>query len=114
MPATIGDHIDHRIVRQAGVELSETFGMDCFLYEDMPYANTKGLEFLDSHIAKLQKQLNKRLNLTYFDMSTLRDFKRQSIVCYESQITDPEIDLILDHALKLGCSNEGERFWQVC
>jgi LmbE family N-acetylglucosaminyl deacetylase len=114
IPFGIGSHVDHRIVREAGLSLAAEGCGSLFFYEDLPYAAEYSLQVLDNWIASFSFARLMRVEPQYLTCADLISWKRHAALCYKSQVTRKVVDRIVEHARRLDPSDPGaERVWQV-
>jgi LmbE family N-acetylglucosaminyl deacetylase len=103
-PLGCGNHIDHRIVRDAAIRWCASRGLleRLALYEDLPYAGHRPLERVDQDARSVPLPL---------EPLTLRaapvDDKLALLECYPSQLDTRDVLAVAEHASRVG----GERLW---
>jgi hypothetical protein len=107
VPAALGKHVDHLIVREAATPFTAT--IPAAFYEDLPYATTHpsaatDLEFL----RESAEQRNELLSPVIYRIESAIERKRKLVLGYASQIDDDTGALISDFATRY---NGGERLW---
>jgi LmbE family N-acetylglucosaminyl deacetylase len=95
LPLALGNHIDHRVAREAAVSL--VADLPCTFYEDLPDA------FRDPTIPD-----QPGLTPIFTSNPNPLDWKRKAILLYSSQIETDTAARILDHAR---AHNDTERLW---
>jgi len=106
-PLGAGDHVDHRMVRQA----AEAAGRELLYYEEFPYAGEPGA------VAQALGQERWRPRITLLDELALAD-RVAAVACYRSQIStfwggveDME-RRVRAYARRVGQGRAAERCWQ--
>ncbi|MHA1598875.1 MAG: PIG-L deacetylase family protein [Alphaproteobacteria bacterium] len=109
VPAGLGLHIDHLLVRDAGLAAAKTSSGTFFLYEDMPYAARHSRIEIAGIIHMLTS--GNGLDAKPYDIGGdgLLNIKQQAAACYPSQLTEQTLTDILNCAREIG----GERFWKL-
>jgi LmbE family N-acetylglucosaminyl deacetylase len=114
LPFGVGSHVDHRIVREAGLSLAAEGCSSLFFYEDLPYAAEYSLQTLDNWIAGFSFARLFRVEPRYMSFAELLSCKTRAALCYKSQVTRRVVERIVGHARRLDPSGPGaERVWQV-
>lgn len=128
LPLSIGGHVDHRLVRRAGMELLVEPGSPyigrAFFYEDFPYALKSGFERLDQLDEEVLASLPAGATLTpeYVDIEDAIERKLEGLRAYESQHgrlfggDDPMAAAIRTQAARvgrLGGTGPAERYWRL-
>jgi LmbE family N-acetylglucosaminyl deacetylase len=114
VPFGLGSHVDHRIVREAGLSLAAEGCASIFFYEDLPYAAEYPLQTLDNWIASFSFARMLRVEPQYMSFADLISCKKRAALCYKSQVTEKVVDRIVGHARRLDPPGPGaERVWQV-
>lgn len=100
LPMGIGNHVDHILVREAGISCCINNGVDFLLYQDFPYALLYGddLAWVDSEYIQYKR--------TRVDISDFIDDKIDSIRIYQSQLFDKQVGDIIEFAMQDGCYYE--------
>ncbi len=107
VPAAMGNHIDHRIVREAATPF--TAGLPAAFYEDLPYATTHPSAATDLELLReLAAKQNEPLAPVIYQVESAVEYKRRLILGYASQIDDEAGTLISTFATRY---NGGERLW---
>jgi len=114
VPLGFGSHIDHLIVRSAGLQLLERGFSRVFLYEDLPYAALYPLPALNAVVSRTAGRLGIDLTPRRISIPQLGGFKAAALDCYPSQVSHDWIDGVLAHARKFATDGgEAEQIWQV-
>ena len=109
LPAGIGHHIDHLIVREAAMQ-ARLPGSRVLLYEDLPYAASLTEAAIE---ATLHADFPHARLLRHESEDLLRE-KLALFKLYPSQIGEPEISKVSSHARRLGTRNIAvERLWML-
>ena len=122
-PLAIGGHVDHRLVRRAGLALAVELGDRLAFYEDFPYMARGDFESLDqlepSAIAALPE--GSRLEPWYFELGAFDGRKMARLQAYPSQLAHMfaagELETLLtgtaERIGRLGGVGPAERYWRV-
>jgi LmbE family N-acetylglucosaminyl deacetylase len=114
LPLGVGGHVDHVIVREAGLALLAAGCRSMFLYEDLPYAAKFSVAGLEDQVRRMTFAGADRLVPCRVTFPGLLACKQQALACYPSQVTRKVLSAILTHARQVGGPNEAaERVWQV-
>jgi LmbE family N-acetylglucosaminyl deacetylase len=107
LPAALGNHVDHLIVREAA--MSFTANLPTAFYEDLPYAATHPSAATDLEILReTAAARNEPLSPLIYQIESAIERKQKLVLGYASQI-DVEVDaLISNFATRY---NNGERLW---
>lgn len=107
LPAALGNHVDHLIVREAA--MSFTANLPTAFYEDLPYAATHPSAATDLEILReTAAARNEPLSPLIYQIESAIERKQKLVLGYASQI-DVEVDaLISNFAARY---NNGERLW---
>ncbi|HTC76314.1 MAG TPA: hypothetical protein VK684_12115 [Edaphobacter sp.] len=107
VPAALGKHIDHLIVREAVLPFTST--IPTAFYEDLPYATTHPSASTDLELLRESaEQRSEPLSPVLYQIESAVERKRKLILGYASQIDDDAGALISDFAARY---NGGERLW---
>ena len=107
LPLALGHHVDHRVARDASLELSTN--MPCAFYEDLPYATRDGVAI---DLQRFRKDVDARYHehlapvVCYHSASVA--WKRKVVLGYTSQIREDLADLISNFAHRY---HGNERIW---
>ena len=108
LPLALGDHVDHRTVREAG-RLGLADETACAFYEDLPYATRPGVA--DS-IAAVARELKGGLEPIFGgeagDGAVAAERKRRVMLAYDSQVDGEGTRVIAEFSLRYGGR---ERLW---
>lgn len=115
IPLGIGEHVDHALVRDAGIGLHDQHPpFEVWFYEDYPYS---------ADPQKYQDALNrfprKIESVIYPQKSSHIRSKLGAIACYESQIStfwanlNDMKDAVQTHMKSVGNGTLAERFWRI-
>jgi hypothetical protein len=120
VPFGLGFHVDHRIVRTAGLALAACLQGACgklpafYFYEDLPYAAAHGLETLERWVSSFALAEGLRLEAHYIRFPGLLEHKAGAARCYRSQAGNVVAKRIVEHARRLGTFADGaERVWHI-
>ena len=109
-PLAIGNHVDHRIARQAALDAIAAWGLPLAFYEDLPYAAEEGIsDGVASEAAAVMPDLRSTFaGAPAADGAAAATRKARFAECYDSQI-----DSTVVHAIaKFSGQYEGrERLW---
>lgn len=109
LPLGCGDHVDHRIAREAAIRCCESTGQFSRLvfYEDLPYAGCLPLERIERQVQRVTRKAGSlELESVVFG-SALVPSKLALLGCYPSQLGRRELALVAQHAARV----QGERVW---
>jgi hypothetical protein len=107
IPAALGNHVDHLIVREAA--MSFTTGIPAAFYEDLPYATTHPSAATDlESLRESAERRNDSLNPALYQIESAVEYKRRLVLGYASQIDDGVGTLISNFATRY---DGGERLW---
>ena len=106
VPLALGNHIDHRIARNATL-MVRAQGLIGF-FEDLPYAAHCTSEHIRATVREIEIAINAKLYPVILRCPDALARKRRIVEVYKSQIAEPEITSILIHAHTYG---GGERMW---
>jgi len=109
IPMAVGHHVDHMMVRQSAILAmkSSSIKIPMFFYEDLPYA----VDLRNFKQAKEEISSFYFLKEIHTEISELN--KAELIKLYESQISNRDIDLIINHSIHIGGGEACERLWMV-
>lgn len=115
VPLAVGGHVDHQIVRAAGLRFMQRHPeLPVLFFEDYPYAEAAGA--LETALASMPAPCAPLLRpLTEADMRA----KLAAIRCYESQIStfwqrDDDLDAgVRAFMTQTGAGQPAERFWHM-
>jgi LmbE family N-acetylglucosaminyl deacetylase len=112
VPLGLGAHVDHCIVREAGLSLAAAGLTSLFFYEDLPYAAAYALPALHRWIASFSWSRMLNVEPWHVGFADLIDCKQRAALCYPSQVTGKAVARIVGHARRLDPSGPGaERVW---
>jgi LmbE family N-acetylglucosaminyl deacetylase len=111
VPLGIGAHIDHRLVRDAGIAAAAETRATLAFYEDLPYAATCAPEVLEAVIHAVATSVRAPLEARFMSCGHLIAFKREAAMCYPSQLSIRWLDAIVRHAAAFDDANGMERLW---
>jgi hypothetical protein len=107
LPAALGHHVDHLIVREAA--LSFTAAIPSAFYEDLPYATTHPSAATDlESLREAAAKRNGPLSPIIYRVESAVERKRKLVLGYASQIDDEAGTLISNFAARY---DNGERLW---
>jgi LmbE family N-acetylglucosaminyl deacetylase len=106
-PLAVGNHVDHKILFQIGLELTKEFHFVIRFYEDLPYALgiTGEADEWVRHIRGITREP------TEVDVSTVIEKKEDMIRIYRSQFDPLSIPELAQYARKIGRYRAIERVW---
>jgi LmbE family N-acetylglucosaminyl deacetylase len=109
IPMAVGNHMDHIMVRQSAIMAMMSSGatIPIFFYEDLPYAVDLG----NLNQAKEEVSSFYLLKEVHTEISRLN--KSELIKLYESQISNRDIDLIINYSVSIEKGKACERLWMV-
>lgn len=114
LPLGLGFHVDHRIVREAGLALAADAGTKIYLYEELPYAATFTVEAINTWVASFAHARGFLLEPRYVTFRGLLEHKVRAARCYPSQLGGTVAERIAHHACRLGTTGDAaERVWQL-
>jgi LmbE family N-acetylglucosaminyl deacetylase len=104
VPLGCGNHIDHRIVRDAALNSCASRGLleRLVLYEDLPYAGRRPLDDVDQAVSAISLPLQ-----PVAAGSDRLDDKLALLECYPSQLDASDRQAVAGHFGRVG----GERLW---
>ena len=105
-PLAVGNHIDHRIAREAGLRLLTR--QPLAFYEDLPYAAKLDDNAIRQHVLDLENLLSEKLRPVAIRSGRAVELKRRCASLYASQV-DPHC--VEQMALYARRYDSGERFW---
>ncbi len=112
LPLAIGNHIDHRIARDAaldGLREAQTPLEKLHFYEDLPYAAQQaGVEDYSSFLAGVLPGCRLGESAVRVDQGKLRLLR-----AYGSQLTPSQIDLVFEYSRRVYRVLRGERTWHI-
>ena len=107
LPAALGNHVDHRTLREAAMPLTTT--IPSAFYEDLPYAATHPSAATDlESLRESAEQRDEPLSPMLYQIDSAVEFKRRLVLGYASQIDEEAGTLISNFATRY---NGGERLW---
>jgi LmbE family N-acetylglucosaminyl deacetylase len=107
VPLALGNHVDHRIVRDCFL-LARPNSMQYFFYEDLPYASSCSESTIRRAVSKFGNSFVPRIN--YFTETFEKKVELNEI--YSSQVSHSEVDRLRAYARLVGSHGEmGERVW---
>ena len=109
-PLAIGAHIDHLIVRNTALKLSDD-GYPVIFYEDLPYSGNFSNIQLEHFIKSIQWENRFKLVPAHVYISKVLKKKIQKISQYTSQMSDSIVGRIVRHAHGIGHGIPAERIW---
>lgn len=104
IPLGLGDHIDHRIVRDCLLDLTGQQKTSLYLYEDVGYDDTESLEYIDQFVTCLGIKLEPKT----FEFRDIKG-KLDLVSLYKSQVDEA----MIAHVQKVYADRGGERVWEV-
>jgi len=109
IPMAVGNHVDHIMVRQSAIlaMMSSSTKIPMFFYEDLPYA----IDLRNLNQAKEEISSFYLLKEIHTEISELN--KTELIKLYETQVTNRDIDLIINHSICIERGKACERLWMV-
>jgi len=110
LPLAVGDHIDHRITRQAGLDALASGAHPVAFYEDLPYAGMEQFaETLQSHVDSTGLDLQPVFpEPEPGDVEARVRRKARMVECYDSQVDSLAVRQIAEFSRRY----EGrERLW---
>ena len=110
LPLALGGHIDHRVAREAGVEVLAGMGLPVAFYEDLPYAARPGIaEGIAGHAESLPIECKPAfVQAAPPDAVFAAERKRRMAERYDSQIDSDTARAIGEFALRY---DGRERLW---
>ncbi len=107
LPLALGHHVDHRVARDASLELSAN--MPCAFYEDLPYATRDGVSIdLQRFREDVGARYHEHLAPVVCYHSSSIAWKRKVALGYSSQIGEDIADLVSNFANRY---HGNERIW---
>jgi LmbE family N-acetylglucosaminyl deacetylase len=114
LPLGVGGHVDHLIVRDAGLGLARTGGDSLYFYEDLPYAAGYTPSEMKAWVQRATFAGATPLVPHFVAFPGLLACKERALGCYPSQVTSKVLNNVLRHARQLGGTNEpAERVWRL-
>ena len=111
LPLGIGNHIDHRIARDAaldGLRDANVPARQISFYEDLPYAaNEEGVQDYSSFLTNLMPPARLRMS----GRTIVQPIKMRMLRVYYSQLVRSQIDSVLEYAERIDCRAPCERLW---
>ncbi|MDX2075691.1 MAG: PIG-L family deacetylase [bacterium] len=115
VPMGVGNHVDHQLVRDAGIRLHDQHpSFEVWFYEDYPYSSDA------QKLADAQNSFRRPLeSVTHKQKPSAMRAKYGAIACYESQIstfwaTLKEMQQSVEaHMRVIGNGDLAERFWRI-
>jgi LmbE family N-acetylglucosaminyl deacetylase len=110
VPLAVGDHIDHRVARQAALDAVTDSAVPLAFYEDLPYAAQEGAA---ETLRSFAEQLQRGLQPCFVETAPLKvedAIRRKAKIaqCYDSQIDSDVVARIADFSATYGGR---ERLW---
>jgi LmbE family N-acetylglucosaminyl deacetylase len=111
LPLALGDHADHRIVREGALAAADRVsGTAVYLYEDLPYSRDYGDDAIRARVGALGRRAEPR-DLTYAGFEAA---KKRGMACYHSQDSDGHVSAeTLECGRRLNPDQGAERYWRV-
>ena len=111
LPLGIGNHIDHRIARDAaldGLRDANVPARQVAFYEDLPYAAQEpGVQDYSGFLAGVMPEAKLRIS----GRTGVQPIKQRLLRLYYSQLTRPQIDSVLEYAERIDFRSPCERIW---
>ena len=111
VPLGLGQHVDHLIVREAGMAITSGCNRT-FLYEDLPYAAEVSPEHVDSCIESFAVSRTVRLTSSVVEIPGGTEWKLGVVRAYESQHTKGIAAQLAAHARRFSRPGS-ERVWMM-
>ncbi len=109
LPLAIGDHVDHRVAREAGQQALAELPVPMGYYEDLPYAARPEAQ---DRMAALAGELSPEFEPVFatepVNLKPAKGRKRRIAECYDSQIDSPTAEQIAAFSGQYGGR---ERLW---
>jgi LmbE family N-acetylglucosaminyl deacetylase len=105
-PAAIGGHVDHVLVRDAGLAMDRR--VELAFFEDLPYAALEPLAALEARLRADRLECLAEVDIT----DVLAD-KLAAMRLYRSQTDDENVQLARAHAYRVGDGRAAERLWRL-
>ena len=107
LPLALGHHVDHRVARDASLELSAN--IPCAFYEDLPYATRDGVSIdLQRFREDVDVKYHESLSPVVCYHTSSIAWKRKVALGYSSQIGEDIADLVSNFAHRY---HGNERIW---
>jgi LmbE family N-acetylglucosaminyl deacetylase len=107
LPAGLGNHVDHLVVREAA--MSFTTAIASAFYEDLPYAASYPSAATDLEVLReTAANRNTTLSPAVYQIDSAVEYKRRLVLGYASQIDNEAGTLISNFATRY---DGGERLW---
>ncbi len=106
LPLALGEHIDHRIARDAGIQAFASIPIA--FYEDLPYAARVENAVFERRLQTFSARLGSALQPIVIQRHDAAERKRHFASIYSSQIAPETADEIASFSLRYG---GGERLW---
>lgn len=111
IPLGLGNHIDHRITKDAAIGVLAGLPVPVIVYEDLPYAADAELQAIDADIEKLSNESGRAFVPVIIPSARLQP-KRHSVALYTSQLHAGTESRIEYHAARVGKAGvPAERLW---
>ena len=111
IPAGIGSHIDHLVLRDCFFELGRRHKLRLVLYEDLPYAASYTERQIRDHMREFKKTVCLAAPFCEPGIEQIEQ-KLRCIDHYPSQLGDAERAAAISHAQRVGKDGAlAERFW---
>ena len=111
LPLGIGNHIDHRIARDAaldGLRDANVSARQISFYEDLPYAAQEpGVQDFSGFLQTVMPEARLRVS----GRTGVQPIKQRLLRLYYSQMTRPQIDSVLEYAERIDFRSPCERLW---
>ena len=113
LPLGIGNHIDHRIARDAaldGLRDANVPGKSVAFYEDLPYAAQQpGVQDFSGFLQNILPEAR----LEILVRTKVESSKPRLLRFYYSQLTRPQIDSVAEYAGRINSRSPCERLWML-
>jgi len=107
-PLALGDHLDHRIARNAAIFSVRSTGALLGFYEDQPYAARCTETAIAWSVRSIARECGVALLPVIVRSPTAYANKQSIVACYSSQAPPHDLDVIVRHTARYG---GGERLW---
>jgi LmbE family N-acetylglucosaminyl deacetylase len=110
LPLTVGDHLDHRVVRNAALAALQATELDTDavrFYEDLPYAAAATTPDFSGLLP------GRRLQPQAIDIHSVRMEKVELNRAYWSQLSWGQLATLLEYARRIGNGRAIERVWRI-
>lgn len=110
-PLALGNHVDHRIVRQVAVKLAP--GRTVLFYEDLPYAGEMTLGEIDKAVTELADLLGAKLHPLLLPSAGVATARERAVASYRSQTDERSFETLMRHPRRLAVNGvPAERAWR--